>query len=168
MILNKILEFLFILQETMTKKRNKENPGLLYPHSLSIWKSVALGWCCVWVFPHLDSTTALIAFVMQRDRASSGLLPGGPDSHGPPFSKHCRCSRSLLLWMHSSAFLMFLEQFQRPYTSAMRNLFHCLAILSVKYIFLITNLNLLWHNLRLFLFVLSLETWQKRLQSPFR
>lgn len=39
----------------------------------------------------------------------------------------------------------------------------CLATLSVKKLFLIANVNLPWHDLRLFLHVQLLVTWEKRL-----
>ncbi|KAK4827080.1 hypothetical protein QYF61_014182 [Mycteria americana] len=58
-------------------------------------------------------------------------------------------------------------------TTSLGSLFQWLATLSVKNFFLISNLNLPWHNLRPFPFVLSLVTWEKRptptsLQPPFR
>ena len=43
----------------------------------------------------------------------------------------------------------------------MGSLCHCLANLSGKKIVLTSNLNLRWHNLRPFLLVLSLVTWEK-------
>ncbi|KAK4810503.1 hypothetical protein QYF61_004283 [Mycteria americana] len=58
-------------------------------------------------------------------------------------------------------------------TTSLGSLFQCLTTLSVKKFFLISNLNLPWHNLRPFPLILSLVTWEKRptptsLQPPFR
>ncbi|KAK4824091.1 hypothetical protein QYF61_010602 [Mycteria americana] len=58
-------------------------------------------------------------------------------------------------------------------TTSLGSLFQCLTTLSVKKFFLISNLNLPWHNLRPFPLVLSLVTWEKRptptsLQPTFR
>ncbi|KAK4810608.1 hypothetical protein QYF61_007345 [Mycteria americana] len=58
-------------------------------------------------------------------------------------------------------------------TTSLGSLFQCLTTLSVKKFSLISNLNLPWHNLRLFPLVLSLVNWEKRLtptslQPPFR
>ncbi|XP_072708486.1 COP9 signalosome complex subunit 5 isoform X2 [Ciconia boyciana] len=58
-------------------------------------------------------------------------------------------------------------------TTFLGSLFQCLTTLPVKKFFLISNLNLPWHNLRPFPLVLWLVTWEKRLtptslQPPFR
>ncbi|KAK4829075.1 hypothetical protein QYF61_002019, partial [Mycteria americana] len=58
-------------------------------------------------------------------------------------------------------------------TTSLGSLLQCLTTLSVKTFFLISNLNLPWHNLRPFPLVLWLVTWEKRptltsLQSSFR
>ncbi|KAK4831181.1 LOW QUALITY PROTEIN: hypothetical protein QYF61_015913 [Mycteria americana] len=47
-------------------------------------------------------------------------------------------------------------------TTSLGSLFQCLTTLSVKKFFLISSLNLPWHNLRPFPLVLSLVTWEKR------
>ncbi|KAK4824542.1 LOW QUALITY PROTEIN: hypothetical protein QYF61_016146, partial [Mycteria americana] len=47
-------------------------------------------------------------------------------------------------------------------TTSLGSLFQCLTTLSVKKFFLISNLNLAWHNLRPFPLILSLVTWEKR------
>jgi len=44
----------------------------------------------------------------------------------------------------------------------MGSLFQCLMTLLVKKFFLVSNLNLLWHNWRPFLVVVSLVTWGKK------
>ncbi|KAK4816194.1 LOW QUALITY PROTEIN: hypothetical protein QYF61_012659 [Mycteria americana] len=51
-------------------------------------------------------------------------------------------------------------------TTSLGSLFQCLITLSVKYNFLISSLNLPWHNLRPFPLVLSLVTWEKRPTPP--
>ncbi|KAK4826742.1 hypothetical protein QYF61_010995 [Mycteria americana] len=46
-------------------------------------------------------------------------------------------------------------------TTFLGSLFQCLITLSLKTFFLISNLNLPWHKIRLFSLVLSLATWEK-------
>jgi len=46
--------------------------------------------------------------------------------------------------------------------TSLGSLFQCFTTLSVKKFFLISNLNLPWHNLRPLLLVLLLATWEKR------
>jgi len=58
-------------------------------------------------------------------------------------------------------------------TTSLGSLFQCLTTLWTKILFLISSLNLPWHNLRPFPLVLSLVTWEKTqtptsLQPPFR
>lgn len=48
-------------------------------------------------------------------------------------------------------------------TTSMGSPFHCFTTLSMTEIFLISTLNLPWHNLRPFPLLLSFVTWQERL-----
>lgn len=56
-------------------------------------------------------------------------------------------------------------------TTFLGNLLQCHTTLSVKTFLLMSSLNFLWHNLRLFPFILSLVAWENRrslLQHPLR
>lgn len=47
-------------------------------------------------------------------------------------------------------------------TMSLGSLFQCLITPPVKNLFLISGLNLPWHNLRIFCLIVSLVTWEKR------
>jgi len=50
-------------------------------------------------------------------------------------------------------------------TTSLGSLFQCMINLLMKTFFIISSLNLPWHNLRPFPLVLSLVTWEKRLMA---
>lgn len=58
-------------------------------------------------------------------------------------------------------------------TTSLNSLFQSLTTLLVKFFFVISSLNLTWHNLRSFPFAILLASWDKRLtptslQPPFQ
>ncbi|KAK4824615.1 LOW QUALITY PROTEIN: hypothetical protein QYF61_016921 [Mycteria americana] len=101
---------------------------------------------------------------VQTHLTTAGKIP----CHGQ-FQAH-----SLLSLLHSLKHVpSHQEKVGGDLTTSLGSLFQCLTTLSVKKLFLISNLSLPWHNLRTFPLVLWLDIWEKRptptsLQPPFR
>lgn len=73
----------------------------------------------------------------------------------------CQPSATIIISKHIPKCLLNTSREDDSATS-LGNLFQCLTT-QKKIFFLISSMNLPWHNLTLFLLILWLETWQKRL-----